>query len=449
MKCINKVLCLLLLFLATFSSQLMAQDGPMVVDKIIARVDNYAIYLSDLERAYQSVLSDGETPTEDTRCELLQGLIINKLLVAKAEIDSIMVDPSRVESELDRRMRYFIIQAGGEEKLVVAFGKSLYQLKSELRDQVEEQLIIQQMQQEITANAKVTPAEVKKYFNSIPQDSLPFLPAEIQVGQLVKNPDISKSEKDKAKAKLTEIKARIDAGEDFAELAKKYSEDPGSRKQGGELGWVGRGEFAPEFEAAALTMEIDEMVGPIETDFGFHLIHLLDRKGSKFRTRHILIRSESNNLDVDLAEQFLDSLRTLIITDSIAFTAAAKEHTDDKQTIGTSGMFTDGNTGSTWVSTERIDPVIFFTTDTMKVGTVTPPIRFRNEQGEPAVRMIYYKAYRKPHFANMKEDYQKLYLAALNEKKGNLLRDWLSKAKRDVYIDIDPEYSSCQIIEEL
>lgn len=450
MRFLNKASFIIGLFLLTLANPLFSQDETIVVDKIIGKVDNNAIFLSDLERAYQTMLADGQvTVTERTKCELFQGLIVNKLLVAKAEIDSVIVEQSRVDSELDRRMRYFVIQAGGEDKLQKAFGKSIYQLKNELREKVSEQLVIQQMQQEITKDVTVTPGEVKKYFNSIPKDSLPFLASEVQVGQLVRYPEVSRSEKEKAKAKIAELKERIEKGEDFAELAKTYSQDPGSKKQGGELGWVGRNEFAPEFEAAALTMDIDEIVGPIETDFGFHLIHLLDRKGSRFRTRHILIRSESNELDVDRAERYVDSLRNLIISDSIRFTSAAKEHTDDKATKGTSGMFTDGTTGSTWVSTDVLDPVIFFTIDTMKVGNVTKPIRFRNQEGEPAVRIIYYKDFRKPHFANLKEDYQKLYLAALNEKKSRVLREWITRAKKDVFIDIDPSYSSCKIIEDL
>lgn len=449
MKFIKKISLAYLVLMLLSIHHINAQGDPIVVDKIIGRVDNYAIFLSDLERAYESVIADGQTPGEATKCEILQGLVINKLLVAKAEIDSVIIDPGRIELELDRRMRYFEIQAGGKDKLETAFGKSIYQLKNELREQVQEQLTVQQMQQEITADVKVTPGEVKKYFNSIPQDSLPFLASEVQVGQIVRYPEISSSEKAKAKNKIIEIKTRIENGEDFADLAKKHSQDPGSKKQGGELGWVERGQFAPEFEAAALTMDIDEIVGPIETEFGFHLIHLLDRKGSRFRSRHILIRSESNDLDIDQAEAFLDSLRDLIVIDSLKFTDAAKEFTDDKETKGTSGMFTDGSTGATWVSTDILDPVIFFTIDSMKLGNITKPIRFRNADGEPAVRIIYYKDYRKPHFANLREDYQKLYLAALNKKKSEVLREWLSRAKKEVYIDVDARYNSCRIVEDL
>ena len=447
MKFIKPVLLGFALVFA-FSNLALGQKR-IVVDKIIARVDNYVIYLSDLEQAYQSIIVDKGDPGPNARCEILQGLIVNKIMMAKAEIDSVIVEDIFVDAELERRMQYFIVSAGGEENLVKAFGKTIPQLKDELREQVREQQIVQKMQREITTDISVTPAEVKRYYNKIPKSEIPFLSAEIEVGQIVRYPEISEAEKQKAKAKLVGIKARIDNGEDFATLAKEFSEDPGSRNNGGELGWTNRGEFAPEFEAAALTMDVGEMSEPIETDFGFHLIHLLDRKGSTFRTRHILIRPKSNEYDLDAAEAYLDSIRTLIVRDSIKFSNAAKKYTDDTRTKGSGGMFTDNTTGSAWVSTETIDPIIFFTTDTMKVGNITTPLRFRTEDGEPAVRIIYYKNYRAPHYANLKEDYQKLYVATLNDKKNTLLREWLSTAKKEVFIDIDPEYNGCNIVDEL
>lgn len=448
MKYLNRLTWLVLGLLA-WSNMAYAQKNGEVIDKIIARVDNYVVLLSDLEKGYQSIYESGEVPGPNARCEILQGLVVNKMLVAKAEIDSVMVEESRVDSELARRMQYFALQAGGEERLEEAFGKTIAQLRDELRDKVRDQLIVNKMQQEITADVKVTPREVRRYFNSIPKDSIPFLPELAKVGQIVRYPDISESEKNKAKLQLLDIRKRIKNGEDFAELAKQYSQDPGSKKQGGDLGWTSRGQFAPEFEASAMTMEIDELSDPVETEFGFHLIQLLDRRGNRFRTRHILIRSQSNDLDIERTEHFLDSIRTQILIDSISFAAAAKEYTDDQQTKGSGGMFTDQNTGDVWVSSEDLDPIIFFTIDTMKVETITKPIRFRTQDGQPAVRLIYYKASEEPHFASLENDYQKLYLAALNEKKSKVLREWLNKAKEDVFIDVDPEYNKCRIVDDL
>jgi peptidyl-prolyl cis-trans isomerase SurA len=448
MRFSNRVFYVLaVLLFANFTSLLAQSNTP--ADKIIARVDNYIVLLSDMEQAYQSMVVDKGDPGPNARCEILEGLLINKIMMAKAEIDSIIVDEVMVEGELERRMQYFISQAGGVDKLVVAFGKTIPQLKDDLREQVKEQLTTRKVQQEITSGVTVTPAEVKKYFNNIPKDSIPLLPAEIQVGQIIRYPEVSDSEKKKAKEKLIAIQQRIANGEDFAELAKEFSQDPGSKRNGGELGWTNRGEFAPEFEESALTMDIGEYSEPIETDFGFHLIHLLDRKGNKFRTRHILIRPESNEMDLSSAEQFLDSIRSIIIAGSVRFTNMAKEHTDDTNTKGAGGMFADPSTGDYWVSTDGLDPVIFFTTDTMKIGNITKPMRFRTEDGEPASRIIYYKNYREPHYANLKQDYQKLYGATLGGKKNDVLRQWLSKAKKEVFIDIDPEYDKCNILNEL
>ncbi len=451
MKYMNKWLLAVACFfsvLGQFEAQAQV-NSEIVVDKIIARVDNYVVLLSDLEKGYQSIYESGEVPGPNARCEILQGLIINKMMVAKAEIDSVMVEDSQVDSELSRRMRYFALQAGGEERLEQAFGKTIAQLREELREQVKEQLIVKAMQREITADVKVTPREVRRYYNNIPKDSIPFLPAMAKVGQIVRYPDISDSQRLKAKQQLQELKERIVEGEDFATLAKQYSQDPGSKKQGGDLGWATRNQFAPEFEAAAMTMEVDELSDPIETEFGFHLIQLLDRKGNRFRTRHILIRSQSNDQDIERTERLLDSLRTQILIDSVTFAEVAKEYTDDQQTKGSGGMFTDTNTGDTWVSSEDLDPVIFFTIDTMKVNTMTKPMRFRTPDGQPAVRLIYYKDKKDPHFASIEKDYQMIYLAALNRKKNTLIREWLTKAKQDVFIDIDPEYQSCKIMDEL
>ncbi len=303
MRFSNRVFYVLAMLLFANCTSLFAQSNTPA-DKIIARVDNYIVLLSDLEQSYQSMVVDMGDPGPNARCEILEGLIINKIMMAKAEIDSIMVEEVMVEGELERRMQYFINQAGGEDKLVVAFGKTIPQLKDDLREQVKEQLTTRKVQQEITSAVTVTPAEVKKYFNSIPKDSIPFLPAEIQVGQIIRFPEVSESEKKKAREKLVAIQQRVQNGEDFAELAKEFSQDPGSKRNGGELGWVDRGAFAPEFEESALTMDIGEYSDPIETDFGFHFIHLLDRRGNKFRTRHILIRPESNEMDLSSAEQF-------------------------------------------------------------------------------------------------------------------------------------------------
>ena len=437
MKCLIS-----LLLLAPFFTNAQPTAG-QTVDKIVAKVDNFIVLKSDLEGALQEAQRNSPAGVNYTRCQILQQLVIEKLLLAKAEIDSVVVEEPRVESELARRLQY-MTNAYGQENIEEQFGKSIEEIGEDLRVDIRDQLVVQQMQSTITQDIKVTPAEVRRFFNDIPQDSLPFYSSEVTVGQIVKLPTVSKGQKEAARKKLLGIRERIVAGEDFGTLAREFSNDPGSGAQGGELGFVERGQFVPEFEAAALKMQPGELSQPVESPFGFHLIQLIERRGNRYNSRHILIKPNSSALDVEYAREYLDSLRTQILADSIPFAKAAKEESDDKETAGSGGFFLSPD-GSNRVSTENIDPVIFFTIDTMQVGAITPPLTYRMDNGEPAVRILYLKSKSRPHQANLRDDYQKIYNAALQEKRTRLLEEWFGDARQQVYIDIDPEHSACDV----
>ncbi len=413
------------------------------VDKIVAKVDNFIVLKSDLEGALQEAQRNSPAGINYTRCQILQQLVIEKLLLAKAEIDSVVVEEPRVESELARRLQY-MTNSYGQENIEEQFGKSIEEIGEDLRVDIRDQLVVQQMQSTITQDIKVTPAEVRRFFNNIPQDSLPFYSSEVTVGQIVKLPTVSKGQKEAARKKLLGIREQIVDGGDFAKLAREFSNDPGSGSQGGELGFVERGQFVPEFEAAALKMQPGELSQPVESAFGFHLIQLIERRGNRYNSRHILIKPNSSALDIEYAREYLDSLRTKISADSIPFAKAAKEESDDKETAGSGGFFLSPD-GSNRVSTENIDPVIFFTIDTMQVGAITPPLTYRMNNGEPAVRILYLKSKSRPHQANLRDDYQKIYNAALQEKRTRILEDWFGDARKQVYIDIDPEHSDCNV----
>ncbi len=424
----------------------MAQySGETMIDKIVAKVDNYIVLQSDLEAAYREAQANPNM-RDITKCQVLEQLVVEKLLLAKAEIDSVVVEDARVELDLDRRMQYMIGNYG-EETIEQQFGKSVEELKEEMRDDIRDQLVVGEMQRTISQDIEVTPAEVRKFFNAIPRDSLPFYSSEVAVAQIVKLPTVSRSQKEISRKELMDIRERILNGEDFATLAKEFSDDPGSAQYGGELGFVERGQFVPEFEAAALKMQPGQLSQPIESAFGFHLIELLERRGNRYSSRHILIKPNSSELDVKYAEEFLDSLRTHIMTDTVSFEKAAKEHSDEKVESGGAGNggFFMGADGSNRVSTENLDPVIFFTIDTMDVGTITKPMIYRMADGEPAVRILYLKSKSKPHVANLKDDYQKIYNAALQEKRTRMMQDWFGDARKQVYIEIDPEYEDCNV----
>ncbi|SMD35019.1 periplasmic chaperone for outer membrane proteins SurA [Reichenbachiella faecimaris] len=444
MKYIKLVLIGLLMGVIS-TGQAQSDDKGVVIDRIIAKVDDYIVLKSELDRAYLEFLSRGELSQGNAKCQILESLVINKMMVAKAEIDSIYVLDIEVENNLDRRMSYFIQQIGSEERLEEIYNKTIEEFKADLFDQIKEQMIVQKMQGTIGEDVKVTPAEVKKFYNQIPADSLPYFSTEVTIGQIVKIPEVNENRKEEIKAQMLDFKKRIQNGEDFGQLAKKHSQDPGSAANGGELGFFKRGELAPEFEAAALSMKPGEISRPVESQFGIHLIQLIERRGNTYNSRHILIIPQPSVGDVDDAKNFLDSLRTAVVVDSMRFEVFAKEHSDDQVTAGNGGFFSDA-TGAMRVSVEELDPTLFFTIDTMAVGSITKPLEFRMADGTDAVRIIMYKEKVPPHQANLLQDYQKIRAATVANKRNQIMSKWFKEAQGEVYIHVEPEYENCQIL---
>lgn len=426
-----------------------AQDNAgFVVDEIIAKVDNYIVLRSDLDKYYQDYLANGGTASQQTRCELLAILIRNKLMMAKAEIDSVVVLDVEVDDNTQRRMDMILGQSGRTpDELEQMYGKSMEQIRTELRDQVREQMVVSKMENTISEGLTVTPSEVKRFFSKIPEDSLPYFSASVQVGQIVKIAEASKQQKEAVKNQLLDIRSRILAGEDFTALAKKYSDDPGVLTNGGDYGWVGRGKMVPQFEAMAFKLKPNEISMPFETDYGFHILQLMERRGNEYHARHILISPKPSDDDLKRATYFLDSLRNLILKDSIKFEAAAKKHSDDVATKGNGGFFTDTDEGQL-VAVEDLDPVVYFKVDSMKVGDISRPLVYRTNDQKDAVRILYYKSRVAPHQASLREDYHRIQTATLNQKKNNVLQKWFQKAQKDVFISIDSNYDYCGILNE-
>lgn len=426
----------------------MAQDKTgFVVDKIIAKVDNYIVIKSELEQAYQGYVAEGNPASEEAKCQIFNRLIMNKLMVAKAEIDSVTVTDQEVDQNTTQRMGMIMQSSGNSpEELERRYGKSLDQIKLELRDQIREQLLSREMTQKITKDMKITPAEVKRFFNKIPTDSLPYYSSDVQIGQIVKIAKISAAQEEEAKTRLNELRDRILAGENFNELALKYSEDPSARQNGGEMGFVGRGSMVPPYEAMAFKLRKGEISIPFKSQFGHHIMQLIERRGNEYNSRHILLLGNPSAEDVQRAQHYLDSLRRKIVKDSIKFEYAAKQYSDDNETKGRGGYFTDQD-GGTNVSLRDIDPVVYSAIDTMKVGTISKPIAYRTDDGKEAVRILYYKAKLPPHQANLKDDWHRIQSAALAEKRDKAIGKWFNKSKGDVFINIDPEYNSCKILE--
>ncbi|GMQ27915.1 peptidylprolyl isomerase [Algoriphagus confluentis] len=452
MKSLNHLF--LILTFAVLSGVTFAQEAAQtgqVLDKIVAKVDNNILLESDVQRSYLEALAQAQQGIEaPSRCDVFESLLINKLMIAKAEIDSIFVTDAEVLLQVDNRFSAVMQQFGGDEDVLVqVYGKTADQLKAEIEDVIREQLIVTRMRSKITEGVTVSPAEVRSFFNSIPQDSLPLFTSEATVGQIVKKPTINPNLRDQMVNQLLQFKQDISDGKaDFADLARKYSQDPGSAAQGGDLGFFRRGELAPQYESTALALRPGEISDPVETQFGFHMIQLLENRGTSYNTRHILLIPEATEEDVLKAERYLDSLKTVIESGKIEFAKAAKEYSDDRNTSDNGGFFVDPATNSNRLSLRTLeDPVLYFTIDTMQVGQMTKPMRFEDPREGVKVRILFYKARYPAHRANLEDDYEKLKAATLRRKEDELLEKWFLTAKEDVFIDIDPSYDRCNALQ--
>ena len=348
-------------------------ENVIVIDKIVAKVDDYAVLMSDVENAYEDLRSRGVVSEPEAKCDVLESLIEQKKFLGQEEIALVIVLDAEVRLGLENRMQYFVNQFGGsEEELEAFYGKPLEQIQEEIRDQLKDQLIISRMNRKITEDVNVTPSEIRQFYHRIPKDSLPYFSEEVTIGQIVKIPELSEQQKAEAKALLYDVKGKILNGEEFAAMATKYSQDPGSASNGGEYNhFIKRGEFVPEFEAVAFKLDVGELSDPVETEFGFHLIQLLERRGNEYRVRHILLIPEITQAEIEQAKNEFDSIRPLIVVDSIPFETLAKELSDEKMTGQNGGYFTDA-TGSDRIPTEQIVQDIYFKlTGTLKVGALS------------------------------------------------------------------------------
>jgi peptidyl-prolyl cis-trans isomerase SurA len=457
MSRLNYLLAFCALNLVTFQAfaqnEVKTEPSPttgQVLDKIVAKVNNYILLESEIQKSYLEAIAQSQQDIQPpTRCEVFESLLISKMMVAKADIDSVLVTDAEVMFQADQRFSMVMQQFGGDEKMLAeVYGKTADQLKTEIHDMLKEQLVVSKMQSKITEGLSISPADVRKFFNEIPRDSLPFFSAEVMVGQIVRKPEVNQKVKNDIVAQMSGLKAQImDGKNDFQTLARQYSQDPGSAALGGELGFFRRGELAPEYEATALGLDPLEISDPVETTFGFHMIQLLEKRGNTFNTRHILIRPEPSDQDILNAERFLDSLRTVILSGKIDFAKAAKESSQDRATSDNGGFFVDPVNNSSRLTLRTLDdPVLYFTLDSMKVGSITPPIRFETEREGPQVRILFYKERFPAHRANLEDDYEKMKAATRRKKEEGMLSRWFITAKEDVFIDIDPAYDRCNVL---
>lgn len=424
-----------------------AQAQKKNLDKIVAVVGNNIILLADLNQQYAIYLNQGNPADEKAKCYFLQQMLVQKLLKQQADIDSIVVEDNQVDDELDKRMRYQIQRMGGQERLEQFLQKSVLQYKDEMRPDVKEGLIANKMQQKITENVNVTPLEVKKYFESYKKDSLPDIGTEVEVGEISLQPKLTKIEKQKYHDKLDAIRLRIKSGEDFGFLAKTYSEDPGSAAEGGDYGFIDRTTMVKEFTAWAFKLRAGEMSPVFETDFGYHILQVLERRGEQAHVRHILIRPQTTPAALERVKLKADSIYKDITVNKLPFSSAASVYSDNKETQYNGGMmlYADNQTArTTFTPVEKLDPAVFVVIDTMKVGSISKPVAFKNEQdGKEGYKIFFLKSRIAPHKGSLDQDYPKFKERAQKEKEARVMSEWFEKRKETTYIRIDDEFSTC------
>ncbi|WP_236970959.1 peptidylprolyl isomerase [Membranihabitans marinus] len=442
---------LLLLCLGVVTSW--SQDSTVILESLAAKLGGEILLSSEIQSNldYQEAVSGGLT--EEQRCQMIQELFLSKLLIDQAKIDSVEVAPEQVEEQLDAKLNYIVQQMNGDvETFQNYYGKTVSQVKKMMRKDLSNQMLSNQMRGVVLGNVQITPKEVVAYFNSIPKDSLPYFNSEVEIGELVMFPEVNQEERDKSIAQILDIRSRVEAGESFNELAKKYSDDPGSARLGGDLGWQTRGQFVPEFEAAAFNLDIDEMSDIVETDFGFHLIRLLERRGNRIHVEHILVKPTITDADVDLTFQKLDSIKNLITSDSIYWEYAVKKFgSDQTQSFHNGGRITNPKTGNTFFETPDLEPDVFFAIDTLEVGDITQPlVHYDKITKSYSLKLVKLFSRTKPHTASLTQDYDKIKSAAINESQQKYLNRWLEDKISDTYIEIHPKFlsSDCEVMDK-
>lgn len=441
-----RIIRLFFVFLISMSATLLSAqpENRKIIDEVIAVVGDEIVTKSSLETQYLQYLSQGQKATDDLRCIIMEDLLFQKLLLNQAKIDSVVVTEGQIESELDRRLRYFIGQIGSEKALEAYYKKSIDQIKSELRSSLEEQLLVQTMQDKITTDVTITPAEVADFFGEFPKDSLPLINSEVEVAQIVMYAPISEESKEAAKAKLRDFKERIRNGESFSTLAVLYSDDKGSAKKSGEIGYIGRAEVEPEFAQAAFRLKPGQISEVFSTRYGFHIVELIDRKGEKVNVRHILIKPTIDYVGLELAKQKLDSLASVIANDTITFAQMALKYSEDEESKNNGGLIVNPYTGTATYQVDQLDPSLFFMIDKLKVGEISEAFATADQRNRDGYRIVMLQKRTEPHRANLEQDYQKIKNVALQQKEQGEVEKWIQEKLENAYVKIDDTYNDCE-----
>ncbi|MBD0331772.1 MAG: peptidylprolyl isomerase [Chitinophagaceae bacterium] len=421
-----------------------AQPKKIVADKIVGIVGDRIILQSDIKNSIADMARQGASLPDNAECLIMEQALTSKLLMLQAEKDSLPVSDDEVEAELDQRIRYFINMYGTQEELERLAGKTIYQIKDDARESVKERKLAEAMQHKIVENVRITPTEVKAFFDKIPKDSLPFYETELEIGQIVLYPKASRELEQYVIDELNNYKKQIETKvTTFEQLAKRYSEDPGSKERGGQY-QINRTEktWDPAFLSAAFRLKEGEISPVVKSKFGYHIIQMVQRNGDDAVVRHILRIPPVTDAEINEAVSKLDSIRAKLIAGTLNFATAAGKYSED-EAAKFAGPYITGRSGSTYVTIDELDKDVVAMLDKLKVGEFSQPIAFTDQRGKKGVRLLYLKSRTEPHRMNLNDDYNKIAQLALEEKKISTLDKWLNNRIPTYYIMVDPAVTNC------
>jgi peptidyl-prolyl cis-trans isomerase SurA len=422
--------------------------GNNIIEEVAWMVGDQPIYKSEIEEAYQQMLYEKTPVNGDPYCVVPEQLAIEKLFLHQADMDTVEVQESMVSMAVDQRLNYLITNLGSKEKVEEYFRKPISEFRSQLSDVMRNQYRVQQVQASLTKDLKVTPSDVHRYFSTLPQDSIPFVPLQVECEIITINPKIPQEEIDDIKSRLRQYADRINKGEsDFSTLAILYSQDPGSSVRGGEIGFMGRGHLEPEYAAVAFNLNDSRKVSKIvETQYGYHIIQLIEKRGDRVNTRHILLRPKVSDQELTEAIHRLDSVRANIVTHKrFTFEEAAPILSQDKDTRNNQGRMLNQANGTTRFEMKDLPQEVAKVVDKMQVGDVSEAFIMKDPKRDRDIVAIVKLTQRIPaHRANLSEDYQTIKGMYENSAKQQMVKDWLSRKIRDTYVKIEDNWADCE-----
>jgi peptidyl-prolyl cis-trans isomerase SurA len=438
----KKILTFSLLIVLSYVASAQAQK--IVADKIIGVVGDRIILQSDVKNAIADASRSGQPLPEDAECLILEQALVSKVLMLQAVKDSLPVTDEEVEADLDLRIREFIRSYGTQEELERVAGKTIYQIKDDARESIKESKLAQAMQRKIVDNVRITPNEVKAYFDKVPKDSLPFFESELEIGQIIVYPKASRDLEQYIIDELNTYKKQLEAKlTPFEQLAKRVSEGEDEKIRGREFE-INRtaGQFDPAFLTAAFRLKDGQISAPFKSKFGYHIVQMVQRNGDNAIVRHILRKPPVTDAEINAGMATLDSVRSKLIAGTIDFNTAAGRYSED-EAAKFAGAFITSRDGDTYLTIDELDKDIVTALEKLSVGAYSQPAVFTNERGDKGVRILYLKSRSEPHRMNVRDDYNKISQAALEEKKAMTSDKWLNSRIASYYIMIDPSVATC------